>query len=226
LHPLDNPIWNALNSNDSKMNQGNTDTAYYFPEISPFAGLEKWDSFSQQRLFESLPAGRTVSTMVNPAFELADCFEPVFSLMLYQMVCETPKPFEQVQAPFKALDLAMIPEMIALTALTKPGPFLERTIDFGNYIGVFEDDKLAAMAGERLHLPNFTEVSAVCTHPDFAGKGYAAGLVNHLTKQIVAQGKSAFLHVRQDNERAIELYKGLGYEIRTEMYFAVIKPKK
>ena len=208
------------------MNQGNAETAYYFPEISPFVGLEKWDPTSQQRLFELLPAGRTVSTMISPAFELEDCFELVFSLMLYQLVCSLPKPFKQVQAPFKALDYSFVPAMIELTALTKPGPFVERTIDFGNYIGVFEADQLIAMAGERLHVPDYTEVSAVCTHPDHSGKGYAAGLVNHLTNQIIGQGRTAFLHVRQDNERAIELYKGLGYEIRTEMYFAVIKPKK
>jgi predicted GNAT family acetyltransferase len=208
------------------MNQGNAETAYFFPEISPFVGLQKWDQPSQEQLFDILPAGRTVSTMINPAFELADSFEPVFSLMLYQLVCSSPKPYKQVQAPIKTLDYSFVPAMIELTALTKPGPFVERTIDFGNYMGVLEEGKLLAMAGERLHLPDYTEVSAVCTHPDHLGKGYAAGLVNHLTNQIIGQGKSAFLHVRQDNERAIELYKGLGYEIRTEMYFAVIKPKK
>lgn len=226
MHPLDNPIWHALNSLDKKMNQGNTATAYYFPEISPFVGLQKWDQSAQKELFTVLPAGRTVSTMVNPAFELADCFELVFSLMLHQLVCSSSKPYKQVQIPFKPLYRTMVPAMLDLTALTKPGPFVERTIDFGNYIGVFDADQLIAMAGERLHLPDFTEVSAVCTHPDYTGRGYAAGLVNHLTNQIIGQGKSAFLHVRQDNERAIELYKGLGYEIRTDMYFAVIKPRK
>jgi predicted GNAT family acetyltransferase len=224
LHPLDNPIWQALNSEDKNKNQGTADVAIFFPEISPFVGLENWSPVAQQKLYAQLPEARSCSTMIKKPFVLEANWELLFSLSLYQMVCKTLKPYQAKSVKIQALGDADIPAMLELTALTKPGPFSERTIDFGNYLGVFEEQKLVAMAGERLHLATFTEVSAVCTHPDYVGKGYAAQLVHQLTQQIHQEGNSAFLHVRQDNQRAIQLYQGLGYEIRTEMYFAVMRP--
>jgi ribosomal protein S18 acetylase RimI-like enzyme len=226
LQTLDNPIWHSLNSADVKMNQGTENIAIFAPEVSPFVALPNWELASQKNLFNFLPAGRTVSTLVAKPFDLSENFEMVFSLGLYQMICTNPKPFLGSELHIKALGAEHIPSMIELTALTKPGPFTQRTIEFGNYKGVFENDQLVAMAGERLHLSDFTEISAVCTHPSSTGKGYAAVLVNHLLLQIHRSGKSAFLHVRQDNQRAIDLYRGLGFEIRSEIYFAVMKPIK
>jgi len=113
--------------------------------------------------------------------------------------------------------------MIELTALTKPGPFNNRTIEFGNYIGIFEGDRLAAMAGERLKISGYTEVSAICTHPDFIGKGYGAVLLSQASLRILRDGQIPFLHVRNDNTRAIKMYEKAGYTIRTEMDFAIFK---
>jgi ribosomal protein S18 acetylase RimI-like enzyme len=226
IHSLDNPIWNSLNTVDAKLNRGTESIAIYSPEVSPFVGLKNWDITSQEHLFDYLPAGRTVSTLVAEPFLLTKNWELVFSLGLYQMVCSKPKPYIGPKEDLKALGEVQIPAMIELTGMTKPGPFMQRTIDFGNYVGIFEKEQLIAMAGERLHLTDYTEISAVCTHPSFTGKGYAAMLVNQLSNHIQKTGKTAFLHVRQDNLRAISLYQGLGFDIRTEIYFAVIKPKK
>ena len=225
MHPLDNPIWNALNSEDKNKNQGNEEISIFNPEISPFVGMENWSASSQKKLFDLLPSSRSFSTVMAIPFVIESYWDLIFSLTLYQLVCTTLKPFNGKQAQIKSLGDNDIPAMLALTALTKPGPFTQRTIDFGNYVGIFENDQLVAMAGERLHLTNYTEVSAVCTHPDHVGKGYAALLVQHLTQQIINGGKTAFLHVREDNDRAIQLYQRLGFEIRTDMYFAVMKPK-
>jgi ribosomal protein S18 acetylase RimI-like enzyme len=208
------------------MNLGTESIAIYSPEISPFVGLKNWDDDSQEKLFDFLPAGRTVSTLVAQPFILSNKWDLVFSLGLYQLVCTMPKPFKGPVVAIQTLGEDQIPAMIELTAMTKPGPFTQRTIEFGNYIGIFENEQLIAMAGERLHLTDFTEISAVCTHPSHIGKGFAAVLVNQLSNQIQKSGKTAFLHVRQDNQRAISLYQGLGFEIRTEIYFAVIKPRK
>jgi ribosomal protein S18 acetylase RimI-like enzyme len=208
------------------MNLGTGELAIFSPEISPFVGLKNWDFSTQKNLFDFLPAGRTVSTLIAEPFILSKNWDLIFSLGLYQMICINSKTYTGPIASIQPLSEDHIPAMIELTALTKPGPFTQRTIDFGNYVGIFESNQLIAMAGERLHLPDFTEVSAVCTHPSYAGNGHAAALVNHLSKKIHKTGKSAFLHVRQDNQRAINLYRGLGFEIRSEMYFAVIKPKK
>jgi predicted GNAT family acetyltransferase len=118
---------------------------------------------------------------------------------------------------------ADVPAMLALTALTKPGPFLQRTIDFGNYVGMYENGELLAMAGERLHVKGYTEVSAVCTHPAHLGKGYASHLMSHACETVIQRGDVPFLHVKQDNTRAIAKYEHLGFSIRSAFYFAVIK---
>ncbi len=116
-----------------------------------------------------------------------------------------------------------VPEMIQLTALTKPGPFGLRTIDFGHYYGIFQNDELVAMAGQRLHVDHYTEISAVCTHPDYLGRGYAAALIQQQVNLIHNQGHHPFLHVRADNERAIALYHRLGFEISRPMNFYFMK---
>jgi predicted GNAT family acetyltransferase len=113
--------------------------------------------------------------------------------------------------------------MIQLAKLTKPGPFGRRTIDFGNYFGIFEKDKLIAMTGQRLHVQNFTEISAVCTHPDHTGKGYANKLLQHQLQLILKQGQQPFLHVRDDNQRAITLYERMGFSISRTMNFYFMK---
>ena len=113
--------------------------------------------------------------------------------------------------------------MIALTALTKPGPFSTRTHELGIYLGIRSGEKLVAMAGERLKVPGFTEVSAVCTHPDHTGKGYAALLMTEVMRGIRQRGETPFLHVRGDNDRAIAIYKRLGFRERKLGHFAVLR---
>ena len=121
------------------------------------------------------------------------------------------------------LSAADVPDMMALTAITKPGPFHKRTHDPGTYLGIRRDGKLVAMAGERLKIPGYTEVSAVCTHPDHTGHGYARILMAEVMHRILARGETPLLHVRQDNVRAIELYQRLGFNQRVLLHFAVLR---
>jgi predicted GNAT family acetyltransferase len=113
--------------------------------------------------------------------------------------------------------------MIELATLTKPGPFASRTIDFGHYHGIFENEKLVAMTGQRLHVQNYTEVSAVCTHPDHTGKGYAYNLLMHQLQLILKQGQQPFLHVKEDNHRAIALYERIGFVVSRQINFYFMK---
>jgi predicted GNAT family acetyltransferase len=112
--------------------------------------------------------------------------------------------------------------MLTLTKLTEPGPFFPRTIELGSYLGIFDAGSLVAMAGERMHLSGFTEVSAVCTHPDFTGRGYGAALMSAVIAGIIDRRETPFLHVRVGNP-AVGLYQKLGFKVRAQLHLAVIK---
>jgi predicted GNAT family acetyltransferase len=147
----------------------------------------------------------------------------VESVPLLQMVqqedCEIPSPlFELIE-----LTKADAPEMIALAELTKPGPFGRRTHELGDYLGIRRMGSLVAMAGARLRAPGYTEISAVCTHPDYIGHGCATTLIVALVKRIRDRNQTPFLHVRPENKRAVELYQRLGFRTRQKPYLAVIR---
>jgi GNAT superfamily N-acetyltransferase len=128
--------------------------------------------------------------------------------------------------PIVPLTPEHVPQMIALTRLTDPGPFGLRTIEFGHYYGIFKDGQLVSMAGQRLHVFGYAEISAVCTHPGHTGKGYARRLLSQQLSRIISGSKIPFLHVRADNERAIKVYESLGFYKRREVCFYVIQKAK
>jgi len=120
------------------------------------------------------------------------------------------------------LGKADVPEMLALTTLTEPGPFGDRTILLGGYRGIRDHGRLVAMAGRRTTIPGYREVSAVCTHPSYRGRGYGAALVCAVSGSIIRLGELPYLHVPQSNSGAISLYRRLGYEISRTFYCAVV----
>jgi predicted GNAT family acetyltransferase len=138
------------------------------------------------------------------------------------MICETPAHLDERQI-LHELTTADVPEMLALTKLTEPGPFLPRTIELGAYLGVHDAGSLVAMAGERLHLTGFTEISAVCTHPQYRGRGYGNALLSALISRITRRGETPILHVRTQNVAALRLYEKLGFKVRAQLHLAVIK---
>jgi len=222
---LDNPVWSALSSSDNHLNIGNDVVQYFSADISPFVGIENWDEKHQQKLLHYLPADRSFAVMVAESFKLIDGLETVFATTLFQLVCDNLKtgyPNETYHT-IQPLGDEHISEMLELTALTKPGPFYTNTHAFGNYMGIFQDNQLVAMAGERLHLNDYTEISAVCTHPSQTGKGFGSLLVAYLAKKIIDNGQTPFLHVRKDNVGAIRVYEKVGFVIRKEMNFAIFK---
>jgi ribosomal protein S18 acetylase RimI-like enzyme len=225
IEQLDNPAWWALHSVDKHFNIGNELVKYFPANISPFVGIENWDEKHQQELLHNLPADRSFAVMVAESFTLIDGLETVFTTTLNQLVFENFKTeystemFQNIQP----LGNEYIPMMLELTTLTKPGPFYEKTNAFGNYVGIFQNNQLVAMAGERLHLNDFTEISAVCTHPSQTGKGFGSLLVAFLVEKIVASGQTPFLHARKDNVGAIRVYEKVGFVVRKEMNFAIFK---
>jgi predicted GNAT family acetyltransferase len=112
---------------------------------------------------------------------------------------------------------------VALAKLTNPGPFGERTIEFGNFVGVFDGDRLMGMSGHRLHPTPYIEISGVCVHPDYTGRGLGGALTLYQVERIQQMGEIPILHVWARNERAILLYEHLGFETRREIHFAFMQ---
>jgi ribosomal protein S18 acetylase RimI-like enzyme len=217
-HALDNPIWTALTTRQVQFAQSCDLARRFAPEVSPLGALREpsQDGFdSLARLQNGVGA---TALFLKPPVELPAGWTILHQAPLLQMVQAngkaTAEELNKSARDWIELTQTDTPEMVALTELTKPGPFSARTRELGNYIGIRRNGALAAMAGERLRVPGYTEVSAVCTHPDFTGQGLAAGLMGVLVEQIRSRGETPFLHVRQDNERAIELYRRLGFAER------------
>jgi predicted GNAT family acetyltransferase len=222
-HLLDNPVWNALNSGNKNLAEGNERAKYFPKDVAPFVGLKDNSRADFDILYDLLPIGSVAAVVTPEAIVTPELWTLILETKLLQMVCDNPAPPVVFKYDLILLDTRHIPEMIALTQLTNPGPFYSRTIEFGNYTGIFEADRLIAMAGYRLQASPFIEISAVCTHPDHLGKGYAATLILHLAGLIRSNAGIPFLHSRTDNERAIKLYERLGFVNRRQMTIKIIK---
>lgn len=222
---LINPVWEALSSRQSQFNRGSQSLKYFPQEVSPFIGLKNWDAEDLFDLENHVPTNRSFSVMIAKEVTIPHSFEIIFSILLYQMVCTNLIPFSNSNIAIENLGNKDIPQMLALTELTKPGPFYQRTIDFGHYIGIFDKDELIAMAGERLRMNGFSEISAICTKPEYLGRGYASLLLSKASDRTIQEGNTPFLHVRTDNVRAIQVYQKLGFTINADVYFAIIKKR-
>lgn len=213
-HPLDNPIWNALNTGSAMFSHGDQNSKFIQPDMGFFAGLPSYEQENIERLFTACNYGQRVILFTPGHLQLSDKWLVLNDHELLQMVCEKNSKAESSSIDVVDLGEKDIPAMLELTALTKPGPFISRTIDFGGYFGVFEGEKLISMAGKRLSPEPFTEISAVCTHLDFLGKGLSAKVIQRVIEEIQAEGKTPFLHVYPENTPAIKVYSKLGFKPR------------
>jgi predicted GNAT family acetyltransferase len=223
-HPLDNPAWSALNTGNRDIARGTDLVKFYRSDISLFAGLVENSNEHLLALHRLAPREEEVLAVVSVGeMNVPASWTVTFKIPVFQMVCEHPVFRQTVTTPMIPLGDEHIPQMLALTALTKPGPFVERTIDFGHYQGIFDGERLVAMAGQRMHATPYAEISAVCTHPEYAGRGYAAQLMLSQMKRITDAAEIPFLHVTQTNKRAITLYESLGFTIRKELIVYFLK---
>ncbi|HWA31687.1 MAG TPA: GNAT family N-acetyltransferase, partial [Rhizomicrobium sp.] len=196
--------------------------ARYPSDISPLSAIRESSPQAFADLRELTKPGEIVGLVTGFPVSVPDDWEIVLNRFIDQMVCEGFRPSSDITPLL--LSEKDVPEMIALTKLTQPGPFEHGTIGMGKYLGVRSDDgKLVAMAGQRMSLTDFREISAVCTHPDHQGKGYAGRLMTILAREIIADGKMPILHVKTENASAKHLYVKLGFHVRKPMHFNVIK---
>lgn len=225
IHPLHNPVFSALSTGDKHLSFGNERVKYFHEEVSPYAGFDEDNVQGFEELYELLSTGRRILFAKPTAITTPKGWELQHEVKGLQFVYEGGTIHESFST-IVPLNDEHVDEMINLVKLTKPGPFGKRTIDFGYYHGIFDHSKLVAMTGQRLHAENYTELSAVCTHPDHLGKGYASALMKHQIQIILNHGQKPFLHVREDNDRAIAVYERLGFVVSGPMNFYFLKKKQ
>ena len=214
---LDNPMWHALNGPHRRFALTNGRAARYDPEVAPFAAIPDDPDPMVWTDLGTLLGPDDVAVLTGPALEPPTSWETVFRISAIQMVGPTEASAgakdgpERVGSPLGPDDVA---EMLDLVDRTKPGPFLPRTVELGGYVGVRREGRLVAMAGHRLHISGFTEISAVCTDLEVRGQGIAGSLVSQVVAGIVDRGERPFLHATLDNLPAIRLYESLGFTAR------------
>lgn len=215
MDPLDRPIWHALCGPLSHLGTGGALARRFREDVSPFVATKDDSEHALGAVASLVPADGALLFLQAGTVPLPPGCRRIEGGRGVQMVARGFAPIDRPDGII-AMQPDDWPDMLDLASLTKPGPFLPYTPLFGQFWGVRDQQgRLVAMAGERLKLPGFSEVSGVCTHPDARGQGLAALLSRHVASEIVRRGEVPFLHAYADNRGAIQLYERLGFVHRT-----------
>ena len=222
--PLARPVWSALSGPQAGFGLARGRARRFLPDVGLFAAMDEETPEAVADL-AALVAAHGQAGLVEPAAPPPVPGATVASSALcWQMTARELTPGPAPDAAIAPLGEADAPEMLALAELTRPGPFFACTHRLGGFVGIRRDGRLLAMAGERLRTRGAAEVSAVCTHPDARGRGYASALMRAVAGRILARGEIPFLHAYPDNGPAVALHRSLGFEPRRELVFTVLAP--
>lgn len=221
-HPLDNVIWQALTTVQADWSRGGALARRFRPEFARFAGMPAASEGATRALAADMVADEVVALSQADDVDPGPWFDVVDRKSLVQMVGPATGEVREPRR-FRALGPADVPQMTALVQLTAPGPWYERTAELGRFLGFEQEGRLVAMAGERMRVPGHTEISAVCCHPDWRGRGLAADLLRLVSQAIVARGETPFLHVLAENASAIALYEKLGLRRRLQTRLTILQ---
>ncbi|GAB2690810.1 GNAT family N-acetyltransferase [Nocardia thraciensis] len=220
-HPLDDPVRGSLRGEHRRFASWVGRIGRYDPEVARFVGhpavLDAQDWADLATLLG--PGGST--GLRGPDHVPPDGWTVLDKLPSVQMdgaglrVAHDPE--------FDVLTAADLPEILELIARTEPGPYAPRTIEMGTYLGLRVHGRLVAMAGERMHPPGWTEISAVCTDAEFRGRGIASRLIRAVGAGIRARGETPFLHALARNTTAISLYETLGFTLRQRSALTIVQ---
>jgi ribosomal protein S18 acetylase RimI-like enzyme len=216
---LDNPAYAALTSRQADLAEVRGRVRRYPPDVAPFLAMPPEATADDWCDAAELigPGGFAGIVHDDPP---PDGWSEARRFGVTQMI--TSDAIGQPDPEAVVLGAADVPEMLELVAATEPGPFLERTIVLGTYLGLRREGALVAMAGERMHMNGWTEISAVCTLPAFRGQRFASRLVSDLIARIGARDERPFLHVMTSNASAIAVYEALGFTARRTATIAVL----
>jgi GNAT superfamily N-acetyltransferase len=217
---LDNPAWHSLNETHRPFAISNDEIKFYLPEICPFGGMLS-------------PSG-DLGTFIHQHTDLNSFFiignKPLKTdglVIINELVCLQMTCMERIEIkiddPIIELTGKHKEQLIYLVNLVQPGYFKEGTTRMGDYFGIFKDGKLVAVTGERMRMHDYTEISAVVTHPGYTGKGFAKQLITHTANKNITQNIIPYLHVTETNLGAIALYEKLGFTTRRKISLWMIK---
>ncbi|MDL2407418.1 GNAT family N-acetyltransferase [Rhizobium calliandrae] len=224
-HILDRPAWHALRTAHATLAEGSERARRYPPSIVPFAAAAD-DTAESLEALENLPAGDEVMALVEAKpVTIPPGLTVISEGKLVQMIAE--RPYERISdSRIEPLTEADAAEMLALATLTKPGPFTLRAQSLGTFWGVKMDGRLVAMAGQRMRQSGgqsgFAELSGLCTHPDFQGRGLGTLLFRFVAGEISVREETVYLHAYATNTPAISLYKAMGFRMRCEMNLTIV----
>ena len=220
---LDRPVWASL-SHQPHWGLGDERARRFLTDIHCFAATPDEGPARLSALAALLqPGDDSVCLLQVPPIAVPTDLEVVTAAPGVQMVATRRLQADDGVSVLGDTDAA---DMLALARLTEPGPFLPRTHTMGRFIGLRVDGRLAAMAGERMRFPGHVEVSGVCTHPHFRGRGLARRLSAAVAAEIQRRGEQPFLHAWTTNVAAIGLYESLGFEVRTAVNVAVLRRRQ
>jgi ribosomal protein S18 acetylase RimI-like enzyme len=224
---LDNPTYHAMMSGNSGLALGSSQVRYFPQEVSPFVGLPDFGEVSFAELAAVLPAERSRVVVVSPdEIAIPVPWKVNYHGVGLQMLGEQSRGPLPDRWEFVPLRMEHVSSMVALAKLTNPGPFGERTIEFGGFVGVFDEERLMGMSGHRLHPSPYVEISGVCTHPDYARRGLGAALTYYQVERIRERGEVPILHVWAHNVGAIRVYERLGFVTRRQLHFYMIETER
>ncbi len=223
MHDLDRPVWASLTTYHASLSEGGTLAKRYIRGVNLFISACDDTDLAAEAMTSLVEPNERAFVLQVPHIVTPPQLHVASAGTGVQMLSVRDLSGETGDDELLNLSDSDAPEMLALATLTQPGPFLARTHVMGEFLGIRIDGRLVAMAGERMRVPGYTEVSGVCTHPDFTGRGFAARLSTAVTAAIQMRGDQPFLHAWKTNVRAISLYERLGFEHRTDVNVAVLE---
>ena len=224
-HLLDNPIWSSLASGHLRFRQGGPLACRYRADVTPFAAIAASPDAmpaAWQALYGLLEPGEQLSLFATSAIDVPQEFDVERAGLLQQMIVVRDPGGHVDTTGIVRLGHADAADLFDLTERTKPGPFRTRTQETGQYIGIHEGGRLIAMAGERMQLDDYVEISAVCVDDAHRGKGLANRLIRVLQHDIARRGQTPVLHVFEHNHTAIALYERLGFAVRRPFHLTKV----